>query len=85
MTELGIDHIVPIIIYQDNISGVKIIKKGHGNFKRTKHFINKYEWIKQYVDSGTITFVYLPTKHMLADIFTKPIMGYIFYILLSHI
>ena len=85
MTELRIDHQVPITVYQDNISGVKIIRKGHGNFKRTKHFINKYEWIKQFVDTNLIKFIYLPTRHMLADVFTKPIIGYLFYVLLFYI
>ena len=85
VTELGIDIQVPISVYQDNISGVKIMNKQHGNFKRTKHFINKYEWIKQHVDSGIIKFIYLPTQHMLADVFTKPIIGYLYYVLLFHI
>ena len=40
--ELKMDIVRPIIVHQDNQSGVKIMGKGHENFKRTKHFINKY-------------------------------------------
>jgi hypothetical protein len=83
--ELNLNVTKPILVYQDNQSGVKIMEKGHGNFKRTKHFINKYYWIKQYVDNGTIEFRYLITTKMIADIFTKPIVGHLFYLLLYFI
>jgi hypothetical protein len=83
--ELEMDIPRPIIIHQDNQSGVRIMEKGHGNFKRTKHFINKYYWIKQYVDDGTVVFHYLCTNKMIADIFTKQIVGHMFYLLLYFI
>ena len=74
-----------MVVYQDNTSGVKIINKGHGDFKRTKHFMNKFYWIKQYVDDQTIEFVYLPTEEMVADIFTKAIVGHLFYVFMYFI
>ena len=81
--ELDIPH--PIIVHQDNQSGVRIMEQGHGNFKRTKHFISKYHWIKQYVDNGTIIFHYLSTDKMIADLFTKQIVGHMFFLLLYFI
>ena len=83
--ELKMDIVRPIIVHQDNQSGVKIMGKGHGNFKRIKHFINKYFWIKQYVDDGTVVFHYLITTKMIADIFTKQIVGHMFFLLLYFI
>ena len=80
LRELNVDYGGSIVVFQDNTSGVKIIEKGHGNFKRTKHFLNKFYWIKQYVDDGTVEFVYLPTENMIADLFTKVISGYLFYV-----
>ena len=85
LRELSIYYEGPMMVYQDNTSGVKIINKGHGNFKRTKHFINKFYWIKQYVDDQTIEFVYLPTEEMVADIFTKAIVGHLFYVFMYFI
>ena len=83
--ELDMDIPRPIIIHQDNQSGVRIMEDGHGNFKRTKHFFNKYCWIKQYVDDGTVKFHYLCTNKMIADIFTKQIVGHMFFLLLYFI
>ena len=83
--ELNLKLKRPIIIYQDNQSGVRIMEKGHGNFKRTKHFINRYYWIKQFVDDGSIIFNYIPTTSMIADILTKPIIGHMFYLLIYFI
>jgi hypothetical protein len=82
LRELNVDYHGPVIVFQDNTSGVKIIEKGHGNFKRTKHFLNKFYWIKQYVDDGTVEFMYLPTERMVSDLFTKVIVGYSFYLFL---
>jgi len=83
--KLKMDIVRPIIVHQDNQSGVKIMEKVYGNFKRTKHFINKYFWIKQYVDDGTVVFHYLITTKMIADIFTKQIVGHMFFLLLYFI
>jgi hypothetical protein len=83
--ELNLKVKRPIIVYQDNQSGVRIMEKGHGNFKRTKHFINKYYWIKQFVDDGSIIFNYIPTTSMIADIFTKPMTGHMFYLFIYFI
>jgi hypothetical protein len=54
-------------------------------FKRTKHFINKFHWIKQYVDDGTIEFIYLASEDMSADVFTKAVTGYLFYVFIFFI
>ncbi len=66
----------PIKIYQDNKSTLAIIQGG-GNFSRSKHIINKYAFIKQYVESGEITLHYCPTTEMIADMLTKPLEPYL--------
>ena len=52
---------------------------GHGNFRRTKHIKNKYYFVKQFVDDGTITLRYINTDNMLADVLTKTTTGQKFY------
>jgi len=37
------------------------------------------------VDDQTIEFVYLPTEEMVADIFTKAIVGHLFYVFMYFI
>jgi hypothetical protein len=85
MDELQMKFSGPLIVYQDNQSGIRIMLKSFGNFKRTKHYINKFHWIRQYVENGTIEFKYLPTKQMISDIFTKALVGYLFYVLLVQV
>lgn len=72
LKELNININKPSIIYQDNQSGVEIIEKG-GNFKRTKHMVGKYGYVKEQVNSKIIELVYKPTKQMVANMHTKPV------------
>jgi hypothetical protein len=72
-------EIKPIIIYQDNKSTITMANAGKGNFKRSKHIANRYFWIRQFIVSGEIKIVYVPTDEMLADFLTKPITGQRFY------
>ena len=53
--------------------------------REPNNFINKYFWIKQYVDDGTVVFHYLITTKMITDIFTKQIVGHMFFLLLYFI
>ena len=79
LEELKINYDVPVLIYQDNKSTITMAQSGRGNFKRTKHIANRYFWVKQFIDSGEIKLVYIPTEQMIADILTKPITGSKFY------
>ena len=65
----------PAILYQDNMSTMRLIDNGRSNSDRTKHIKLRYFFIKQYVDSGEFSVVYCPTEAMVADILTKPLHG----------
>jgi hypothetical protein len=41
--------------------------------EKTKHIGLKWHFLKNHVEQGTITFRYLPTDQMVADILTKPL------------
>ena len=45
---------------------------------RRKHINVKYHWIREQVDLGVITTVWVPTDRQLADIFTKALPKPIF-------
>ena len=75
---LGIYQKQPIHICQDNVSTIAILNKGIANGCRTKHINVRYNFIKDYISKGVITFVYTHTKLMIADIFTKPLTGPLF-------
>jgi len=78
LNELNINYEIPVLIYQDNLSTITLAEAGKGNFKRTKHILNRYFWIKQFIDSGEIKLMYLPTRQMIADLLTKPVIGALF-------
>jgi hypothetical protein len=68
------------IVYQDNLSAMQLEKNGRASSgKRTRHINIRYFFIKDKVDSGEVKLEWCPTKQMLADFFTKPLQGILFY------
>jgi len=68
---LGIWVSGPSTLSQDNKSAVIIANNG-GTFKRTKHMIGKMSYLKDRIRLGDLVLKYVPTRDMLADMFTKP-------------
>ena len=67
------------IIYQDNMSSIKIVTNGkRSSGPKTKHMNNRYFWIKDRLTSEGIKIQYCPTERMIADFFTKPLQGSLF-------
>jgi hypothetical protein len=74
------------IVYQDNVSAMQLEKNGRASSgKRTRHINIRYFFIKDKVDSGEVKLEWCPTKQMLADFFTKPLQGMLFYRLRDYI
>jgi hypothetical protein len=69
------------ILYQDNMSAMLLEKKGRASSssKRTKHINLRYFYVKDKVDKCDISIEHCPTKDMLADFFTKPLQGSLFF------
>jgi hypothetical protein len=64
------DFLLPTTLYCDNQGTIRLSKDTmfHG---RTKHINIHFHFIQQTITSGSIELVYIPTKNMTADIFTK--------------
>jgi len=75
LEELGYPQRQPTTIFQDNKSTIIISNKGHSNKGNTKHMHVRYFYIKDKIDDKTVQLEHLPTELMLADFFTKPLMG----------
>jgi hypothetical protein len=74
------------IVYQDNKSSILLEKNGRASSsKRTRHINIRYFFVKDHVDRGTIRIEHCPTKEMIADYFTKPLQGVLFYQMRDHI
>jgi hypothetical protein len=65
----------PAILYQDNMSTIAMINNGSSKSSRTRHINIRHFWMKERVDMGELSIVYLPTNDMIADILTKPLQG----------
>jgi hypothetical protein len=72
LNDMGVDSSMPITTYQDNKSTIIMAATG-ATFKRTKHLISKYTYVKERIDNGDIQLRYISTKDMIADILTKPV------------
>jgi histone deacetylase 1/2 len=68
-----------IRVYQDNMGSIKIMKDGRKMNHRTKHMSVRYFHAIDCVAKGEIEIGYIPSEDMLADYFTKPLTGKLFY------
>jgi hypothetical protein len=76
MKFFGYNQSVPITIFQDNTSAIKMAYMGKGGSGSTSKYMDlKYFWIKQYLDSKLFLLEYLNTDRMLGDFFASPRIG----------
>jgi hypothetical protein len=68
-----------IKIFQDNTSAMHIIKEGRNSNQRTKHLDVRYFHAVDCFERGEIDIEYINTTSMIADYFTKPLVGELFY------
>lgn len=74
------------VLYQDNLSSILLEKNGQrSSSKRTRHMNIRYFFVKDRVASQELSIEHCPTEEMLADYFTKPLQGQLFYRLRDHI
>jgi hypothetical protein len=64
------------IVFQDNTSAIKLETNGKASSgKRTRHFDIKFFYFTDLIKRGEIEVKYCPTDEMIADYFTKPLVG----------
>ena len=68
------------ILYQDNKSAILLENNGRkSSSKRTKHIHMRYYFITDRIQKNELSIEHCPTKAMVADFFTKPLQGKLFY------
>ena len=72
------------VLFQDNTSTISLITRGGGKY-RNKYLRVRQAVVKDQVDAGVLTIVYIPTGRMLADVLSKPLQGQLFRGLVSSI
>ena len=63
---------------QDNQSCIALLNKGRSTAETTRFIEVRKFWISDYIRTGAIKIVYVPTEDMTADFFTKPVQGAVF-------
>ena len=64
------------IVYRDNTSSMKLEENGRASAsKRTRHFNIKYFYVTDLIQRKEFKLKYCPTDSMIADYFTKPLVG----------
>jgi len=69
---IGVKHTGPSLFYQDNKSTIIVAGQG-GSFKRSKHLVGRFSYLRERITMGDVKLVYVSTKFMLADMLTKPV------------
>ena len=64
-----------ITVMEDNQSAIALVRRGSPSGESTRHINIRYFFITDRVQSGEIIIKYCPTKLMLADYFTKAMVG----------
>ena len=68
----------PTTVYQDNSAVMALMRGGRNTHQRTKHLDVRYFYARELEADGDICLEWLSTKHMIADIMTKPLQGSLF-------
>jgi hypothetical protein len=72
MKDIGLQQKGPTRIYGDNQAAIAILKSDVAS-RRTKHIDIAYHFAREAVQAGQVSFQYIRTDEMIADIFTKPL------------
>ena len=67
------------IIYQDNESATKMKSNGRKSCgEKSSHINIRYFFIKDVLKRENIELIHYPTERMIADVYTKPLQGFLF-------
>jgi hypothetical protein len=65
----------PVVIHQDNMSCMALVKRGSPASGRSRHIDIRYFWLKERLDSNEVRIEHLETGLMFANLLTKPVQG----------
>lgn len=65
----------PVLIYQDNMSTLALVRRGRPGSERSRHINIRYFWVQGKQNDGEIKLQHMPTAAMCANLLTKPVQG----------
>jgi hypothetical protein len=69
------DATIPVIILQDNMSTIAMLRNGRPTKDRSRHISIKNFWMSERIQSGQISLEHCPTDEMVSDALTKALQG----------
>ena len=70
---MGVRNDGKIEVYEDNKSAIILVMRGFSKINR--HLANRYHFVHQKIQEGTVVMKYLKTEEHIADLLTKGIIG----------
>ena len=64
-----------IIVFQDNLSTITLIKKGKSTSNRTRHIDIRYFFIHDRIENGEVIIRAIGTDEKIGDFFPKELQG----------
>jgi hypothetical protein len=68
----------PFQVFQDNQSVLSLMRSDDGPSKNTRHVNARYFYVRGKIRNKSLKVDYTPTKQMIADVLTKPLVGELF-------
>jgi hypothetical protein len=65
----------PVVLYQDNLSCMALLKRGGPTSERSRHINIRHFWLTERIAVGEITPVHRGTAEMWVNVLTKPVQG----------
>ena len=65
----------PVVIYQDNMSCMALMKRGSPGSERSRHINIRHFWLSEKVGDKQVAIEHLGTEEMFANVLTKPVQG----------
>jgi hypothetical protein len=65
----------PVVVYQDNLSCMALMKRGGPGSERSRHINIRHFWVAERVVAEEVVIEHLSTDLMYANALTKPVQG----------
>ena len=75
LRELNFSLLTPTVIYTDSKSMITLATKFSGHTRKVKHFLMRLNFLIEHVQQQDITFEYIASEDLTADVLTKPLVG----------
>ncbi len=75
LVEMKLMDSIKLIVHQDNLSTIHLARVGEGIGGKAKHFRVRYHFLRELIEEKVICIVHCNTTNMIADLFTKPMIG----------